>query len=227
MQLGLILGVIILYHNSFSQSSQPEKVKLAQVAETHLDLVLNLVATNLYYGKSNSALADYRKSTLNPQVGLSMQAGVTPNFSLVPELYFMMKGGKLESNNPLTTGKTILRFYSVEMPLLARFHYNNFHVNAGPSIAYNFYGTNKFESTTSDLSFNSLSNGFKRWELGMQFGGGYSFRIKQRQIALDLRYNYGLTNISNSNEMYNRSFIVSLHFYKPWKTNPLGRNKNS
>jgi hypothetical protein len=88
-------------------------------------------------------------------------------------------------------------------------------------MAYNLHGTNKIEDTTSDLTFNNSSDGFKRWEAGVQFGGGYHFRVKQRQVALDLRYNYGLTNISNTNEMYNRSFILSLNFYKPWKTNPL------
>jgi hypothetical protein len=132
-----------------------------------------------------------------------------------------MKGGILEANNSLTDSKTKLRLYTLELPLLARFHCNKFYVNAGTSMAYNLHGTNKIEDTTSDLTFNNSSDGFKRWEAGVQFGGGYHFRVKQRQVALDLRYNYGLTNISNTNEMYNRSFILSLNFYKPWKTNPL------
>lgn len=222
---GFTIGLIFLFANAFAQESS--SIKDTKTVETHLDLVLNLVGTNLHYGKSNSALADYKKSVLSPQLGVSMQAGITPNFSLVPELYFMMKGGKLESNNPLTTSKSILRLYTIELPLLARFHYNKFYINAGPSIAYNVFGTNKIEGTTSDLSFNGSANDFKRWEAGMQFGGGYNFRVKQKRVLVDLRYNYGLTNISMVNEMYNRSFILSLHFYKPWKTNPLGRNKNS
>ncbi len=225
VKTGFTFGLVFLIANAFAQESQ--SIKPAKTVETHLDLVLNLVGTNLNYGKSNSALADYKKSVLSPQVGVSMQAGVTPHFSLVPELYFIMKGGSLESNNPFTTSKSTLRFYTVELPLLARFHYNKFYVNAGPSIAINIHGTNKMEGTTSDLSFNSASNGFKRWEAGMQFGGGYNFRIKQKRVVLDMRYNYGLTNISNENEMYNRSFILSARFYKVWKTNPLGRNKNS
>lgn len=225
VKTGLTAGLILLFANVFAQ--ELPSINHPKIVETHLDLVLNLVGTNLNYGSSNGSLSAYKKSVLSPQLGVSMQAGITSHFSLAPELYFMMKGGKLESNNPLTISKSTLRFYTVELPLLARFHYNKFYVNAGPSIAYNLYGTNKVEGTTSDLSFNDSSNGFKRWEAGMQFGGGYNFRIKQKQVALDLRYNYGLTNISNANEMYNRSFILSLHFYKPWKTNPLGRNKKS
>jgi len=225
VKTGLAIGLVLLFANAFAQESP--STQGAKTVETHLDLVLNLVGSNLNYGKLNSALTDYKKSVLSPQLGVSMQAGITPHFSLAPELYFIMKGGRLQSNNPLTTGKSTLRLYTVELPVLARFHYNKFYVNAGPSIAYNLYGTNKIEGTTSDLSFNDSGNGFKRWEAGMQFGGGYNFRIKQKRVALDLRYNYGLTNISNTNEMYNRSFILALYFYKPWKTNPLARKKNS
>jgi hypothetical protein len=54
-------------------------------------------------------------------------------------------------------------------------------------------------------------------------GGGYMFHIKEKRLALDIRYNYGLTNISQSKEMYNRSFMISMNYSKPWKTNPLGR----
>lgn len=218
---GFTIGLIFLFANIFAQESA--SIANPKPVETHLDLVLNLVGTNLNYGTSNGSLAPYKKSILSPQVGVSMQAGVTPHFSLVPEFYFIMKGGKLESNNPLTIGKSTLRVYTTELPLLARFHYNKFYVNAGPSIAYNFYGTHKVEGTTSDLSFTDAGNGFKRWEAGMQFGGGYNFRIKQKRVVADLRYNYGLTNISNAGEMYNRSFILSLHFFKPWKTSPLAK----
>jgi len=229
VKTGLVIGLIFLVANAFGQSKNlvSEGTKNAKTVESHLDLLLNVVGTNLNYGKSNSALADYRKSVLSPQLGVSMQVGITRNFSIAPELYFIIKGARLGSNNPLTNSKTTLRFYTLELPLLARFHYNKFYVNAGPSIAYSLYGTNKMEDKTSDLSFGSSGNSFKRWEAGLQFGGGYNFRIKKRQVALDLRYNYGLTNISSTNEMYNRSFILNVRFYKPWKTNPLGRNKNS
>jgi hypothetical protein len=229
VKTGLVIGLIFLFANAFGQSKNlvSDGTKNAKPVESHLDLLLNVVGTNLNYGKANSALADYRKSVLSPQLGVSMQVGITRNFSIAPELYFIIKGARLGSNNPLTNSKTTLRFYTLELPLLARFHFNKFYVNAGPSIAYSLYGTNKMEDKTSDLLFGSSGNSFKRWEAGMQFGGGYNFRIKKRQVALDLRYNYGLTNISNTNEMYNRSFILNIRFYKPWKTNPLGRNKNS
>jgi hypothetical protein len=225
LQVGLILGMIILSGNSFGQTNETglEKIKNARVTETYLDLVLNVVGTNLNYGKSNSALSDYKKSVLGAQVGVSLQAGITPHLSLVSELYFFMKGGELKANNPLTSSNTNIRLYTLELPVLARVHFGRFHLNAGPSIAYNIYGSQKNESSTSDLAFNNSTQGYSRLEAGVQMGGGYTFHTKKKAIRLDVRYNYGLTNIVNSGEMYNRSLILALHFAKPWKTNPLGK----
>jgi hypothetical protein len=134
-----------------------------------------------------------------------------------------MKGGELLSNNPLTVSNTNIRLYTFELPVLARVHFSRFHLNAGPSIAYNMYGSQKNENSTSDLSFNNSAGNYSRWEAGVQMGGGYTFHTKRKTIRLDVRYNYGLTNIANSGEMYNRSLIIALHFAKPWKTNPLRR----
>jgi Outer membrane protein beta-barrel domain len=224
-QAGLILGMIILSGTSFGQTNGlgSEKSKDKRVTQSYLDLVLNVVGTNLNYGKANSALADYKKSVLGGQVGVSFQAGITPTVSLVTELYFLMKGGALKSNNPLTNSSYNIRLYTLELPVLARVHVGKFHLNAGPSIAYNMYGTQKFVSSTSDLSFGDSGESFKRWEAGVQMGGGYMFHTKKKAVRLDVRYNYGLTNVSDDQEMYNRSLIFSLHFSKALKTNLLER----
>jgi hypothetical protein len=134
-----------------------------------------------------------------------------------------MKGGELKANNLLTTSNTTIRLYTLELPVLARVHFGRFHLNAGPSVAYNIYGSQKNVNSTSDLAFDNSAESFKRWEASVQMGGGYTFHTKKKAIRLDIRYNYGLTNIATSGEMYNRSLIVALHFAKPWKTNPLRR----
>ncbi len=225
LQIGIILGMIILSEISFGQTNEQlaKRNKSDTVTETYLDLVLNVVGTNLNYGKSNSAVSDYKKAVLGAQVGVSFQAGITPHLSLVSELYFFMKGGELKANNPLTTANTNIRLYTLELPAMARVHFGRFHVNAGPSLAYNLYGSQKNENSTSDLVFNNSVNNYKRWEASIQVGGGYTFHTKKKAIRLDVRYNYGLTNIANRGEMYNRSLIIALHFAKPWKKNPLGR----
>lgn len=208
LQLLLVMSMLFIGNHSFAQSNDSTK--------TYLDLVVNLVGTNLNYGDNNSSVRDYKKSLLGGQLGVSFQGGITPNFSLVGELYFSMKGGKLKEGNPMTTGESTLRLYGFEMPVLARFHFNGFHINAGPSVAYNFKGTQKISDVSKDLDY-------KEFEAGLQMGGGYTFKTPKRRITLDLRYNYGLTNISNQDEIHNRSFIVSLHMSKAWKKNLLAR----
>jgi hypothetical protein len=226
---GLVISIIFLCATTFGQTIdlRPEKTKDAEkTAKTYLDLMVNVVSTNLNYGSSNSSLADYKKSVNGIQAGFSFQAGITPGFSLVSDLYFLKKGGKLKTNNPLSANESTLRLNTLELPILARFHFGKFYMNTGASIAYTMSGTRKTDGLTTDLSFNNSQEGFKRLDAGIQIGGGYMFQIKQKRLALDIRYNYGLTNISHSKEMYNRGIMISMNFSKPWKTNPLGRNKN-
>lgn len=225
-KLPTVIIMSLLIANAFGQTTELSNRKNAVQkgsAQTYLDPILNLVSSNLNYGNLNGAASDYKKSVKGVQVGLSFQAGITPMFSIVPEFYFMMNGGKLKANNPITTDETTFRFYSLELPVLARVHLKNFYVNAGPSIGYNLSGTKKVNDQSKSMSFNKSGEGFNRIDAGVQAGGGVMFPWKNKRVALDLRYNYGLSDLSNEKEMYNRSFIVSVHFSKPWKTNPFGR----
>lgn len=212
VQTGLILSMIFLSAATFGQT------------KTYLDLMVNVVSTNLNYGASNSALVDYKKSANGIQAGASFQAGITPGFSLVSELYYVKKGGKLKAGNPLTTNESSLRLNTLELPVLARFHLGKFYMNAGPSIAYNLSGKNTMGNLSTKLSFNNSGEGFKRFDAGVQMGGGVEFPFKQKRIALDIRYSYGLTDIAYDKEIHNRVVMISVHFSKAWKTNPLGRN---
>lgn len=212
VQTGLILSMIFLSAVTFGQT------------KTYLDLMVNVVSTNLNYGASNSALVDYKKSANGIQAGASFEAGITPGFSLVSELYYVKKGGKLKAGNPLTTNESSLRLNTLELPVLARFHLGKFYMNAGPSIAYNLSSKNTMGNLSTKLSFNNSGEGFKRFDAGVQMGGGVEFPFKQKRIALDIRYSYGLTDIAYDKEIHNRVVMISVHFSKAWKTNPLGRN---
>ncbi len=221
-----VIGMAFLFTNSFAQSTGMGSEKTGdekKSAKTYLDLMVNMVSTNLNYGGSNSSLADYKKSMKGIQAGASFQAGITPGFSLVTELYFMKKGGKLKANNPLSGNESTLRLNTLELPVLARFHLGKVYLNAGPSITYNLSGKRKIDEISTKLSFNNSAEGFKRFDAGIQMGGGLEFPFKQKRIALDIRYNYGLTNIARRDEIHNRALMISVYFSKRWKTNPLGR----
>jgi hypothetical protein len=229
-QAGLIVVMMLLFANSFGQSKESGSEKVGdgkKPGETYFDLMITTASTNLNYGSSNSALSDYKESVKGIHAGVSFQAGITSRFSLVSELYYIRKGGELTENNPLTTQKTILRLNAFELPVLARFHFGKFYMNAGPSIAYNFSGKRNTEDVSTAISFNNSAGSFNRLDAGVQIGAGYMFPIKQKRLALDIRYCYGLTNISYDKEMFNRGLIISVHFSNPWKSNPLGKNRNN
>ncbi|RAJ25107.1 outer membrane protein with beta-barrel domain [Gelidibacter algens] len=228
MKLGLILFIICLNSRTFGQIMEENtfvKIENHHSTTSYLDALINVVGTNFNYGESNNELSDYKQPLLGLQVGASFQAGITPSFSIVSEMYLLMKGGGLKPENPMTTDKSNIRIYSLELPLLARFHLGQFHFNIGPSIAYNLYGSQKIAGSTSGLSFGNSNNDFQRWETGVQIGGGYTFNTKRKRLNFDIRYNYGITDISNGNNIYNRSLIVSLHSSKPWKKNSFNRDK--
>lgn len=217
VQTGMLMSLLLVSAAAFGQTQEPTSHNPSlnrKTANTYVDLMVNIVSTNLNYGTDNSALKDYKESNKGLQAGVSVQAGITPWFSLVSELYFMRKGGKLNANNPLNSKATNLRLNTLELPVLARLHMGKFYVNAGPSIAYNMGGKYTVGEVTNKISFENSPQGFKRFEAGIQVGGGIAFPLKQRRIALDVRYNYGLTTISYNKEMHNRGLMVSVHFSK-------------
>ncbi|MCW3074653.1 MAG: PorT family protein [Flaviaesturariibacter sp.] len=212
--IALIFSILSL--SSFSQT-------------TRLNLLVNGVTTNLNYGKANSTLEPYKKNITGLQLGASLQAGITPRFSLVTETYFIMKGGALKRDNPITGNKSTLRLYTAEIPVLARFQLGRVYINSGLYVAYTLAGRVKTAGTqaipekSTKLLFKNSPDGFKRLETGVQAGAGYLFDVKQTRFALDVRYGYGLTNISREIERYNRSLSLSLLVFNPWKKNPLGK----
>ncbi|MFT3678856.1 MAG: porin family protein [Ferruginibacter sp.] len=228
VQTGCLIGMLLLSATTFAQTTIQEPQKVSndkRTAKTYLDLMVNVASTNINYGSSNSSLADYRKSTKGIQAGISFQAGITAAFSLVAEFYYIRKGGELKQNNPLTNDQSTIRLNTLELPVLARLHIGKCYVNAGPSVAYNLSGVWKINDQSNKLSFGNSAEGLKRFDAGIQFGGGVELPFKQKRIALDIRYTHGLTNISYNKEMYNRAVMISVHFSKPWKTNPFAKRK--
>ena len=197
-------------------------LSLSSSAQTNrFSVSINSLTTNFNYGSLNAALKDYKKNYRGLQAGFSYQAGITPSFSIVLEIYFAIKGGTLKDGNPLTAAKSTLRVNSLEMPVLARLHCNKLYLNAGPYLGYNVGGRLKVEGTgtrpenATKVSFGNASGDLKRWDAGFQAGAGYNFNLKQSILTLDVRYGYGLVNISRDVERYNRMLNISLQISKP------------
>lgn len=191
-------------------------VVMSSAQKSRFNLSINTLTTNFNYGKLNSSLKDYKKDYRGLQLGFSYQAGISKSFSLVPELYFAIKGGTLKSDNPHTISKSTVRLNTIDMPVLARMHFNQFYVNAGPYIGYTLSGRMKVLgndsviATSAKISFGKAVNDFNRWDYGWQAGAGYNFNVKKSVLTLDVRYGYGLANVSHDLNRYNRMLNISL-----------------
>jgi hypothetical protein len=221
-KLQVMIGMMFLISHAIGQTSETrpgKKVKERFAPQCYFTPLLNLVNSNLNYGSDNSSLAGYKKHSTGLQAGVSVQAVISSNLSVLSEFYYIRKGGKLQVNNPRTSTQVAYRFNSLELPVLARVHLGRIHVNAGPSVAYNLSGSEKTEHQSKSMSFSGGGEDFRRFEAGIQMGGGYTFPVKNKSIILDVRYNYGLTNVSYHKEMFNRNVAISLHFIKPGNKN--------
>lgn len=206
--IAMALVFAVSSFNSFSQVNR-------------FSISINSLTTNFNYGSANSDLQPYKKNFRGLKAGVSYQAGVNSMFSIVPELYFAVKGGTLKENNPVTINKSTVRIHTIEMPVLARLHCNNLYLNAGPYITYAVGGRIKTESTetrpgtSTRISFGKQENDYKRWDTGIQAGAGYNFSMKRTILTLDLRYGYGFVSVSKDIDRYNRMFHISLLASKP------------
>lgn len=206
-----VAAIVFFITLSVSSSAQTSRFSVS----------INSLTTNFNYGNSNAQLKDYKKDYKGLQLGFSYQAGITPRFSVVPELYFAIKGATLKENNPFTGSKSTLRVNSLELPVLARVHFKKLYLNAGPYAGYNVGGRLKVEGSDTrpenitKVSFGREFRDLKRWDAGFQAGAGYNFNLKQSILTLDVRYGYGLVNISRDLERYSRMLNISVQISKP------------
>ncbi len=135
----------------------------AEAQETRFNLLVNEVNSYMLYKGSGEPLNAYRKTYRGIQAGASVDAGITKTFSIVSELYFASKGSVLKEGNPLTTGKSTLRISTLELPVLARIHFGQFYLNAGPYVSWLLGGrikTDAFASTPENITKLSFASFF-------------------------------------------------------------------
>lgn len=184
---------------------------------------INSLTTNFNYGSGNSSLRDYKKDYRGFQFGLTFQHGLSESFSLVHEISFTIKGGILEKGNSIYGNQTTLRFHGLELPLMARLHIGNLYLNAGPYAGYQLGGRVKTKDAedgseaTAKVKFGNGVDQFKRWDYGLQAGAGYNFQLKRAVLTLDVRYGYGLQDLSVDHERYSRMLNISVVVSRPGK----------
>lgn len=166
-----------------------------------LGLGVGSAQTQIYYGvKAGLNLAtvafnaDYDAdfgSDIGYYVGPYATVGLTDRFNLRPELLLSHQGYNYD--HPSFEEDPVFHNTYLNLPIMVRYSaIDRLQVEAGPQIGFLIGSKLKFEDETEDSK-----DTFKAMDFGFNIGAGYRFPIG---LAVELRYNFGLGNISEDLE---------------------------
>jgi hypothetical protein len=140
---------------------------------------------NFYDINSNTGGNTDYKAGFN--LGLLGHIHLTGNFGLQPEIYYSLQGAK--------SGNTNINLGYMNIPVLVQYMFNNgFRLQAGPQLGFLLSAKSKTSGANTDIKDN-----YKTIEVGLSFGGSYVH--PPTGFGVDLRFNRGLTNISDINNV--------------------------
>lgn len=146
-------------------------------------------------------------------LGAVYNMGLTDNLSIQPELLWMQKGGTAEATG---LGKTETVMNYLEIPIMARYTFGGeslgVYINAGPSIGFGLSGKQENGGNETDVEFGGDDDQSKRIDFAIGAGGGLTFGIAGLSAFLDLRYNLGLSSLTNVDtfDVKNRGIAISV-----------------
>jgi len=150
------------------------------------------------------------------QAGVVLDYGITPNFSIIPELNFSQKGTKLSGSETGVKVDWNMTLNYLTLPINAAYKFDlgmdqKLMVFAGPYFGYGISTSNKIKGKANGvemnidfadfldemglendaLKFGSKDDQFKPFDFGVNVGVGYQYT----KIFFKVQYNLGLTNI--------------------------------
>lgn len=183
-------------------------------------LVLSLttnaqVSLNVKHGMVASTFSKLGDLGDNNNISLSYTAGffatvpLSNSFSLQPEINYVSKGRFEKQTAMGVTNRTSLSAKFLQIPLLIRYTAPNVF---GESSTKLFLNTGVYDGillhserrikTGDDMIGKDQTSDFKGSDWGLVFGGGVQFPFRQFLVQFDLRYDMGLSKITNQNDNY-------------------------
>jgi hypothetical protein len=138
---------------------------------------------------------------------------LSENFSLQPNLLFVMKGGRLsmDGDNKLTS-------FHIDLPVNFLYTANGFFIGAGPNFSYALSGKVKANDEESVDIFDKEEASYfylKKFELGANVLMGYTF---PNGLVISASYTPGIANIAGYKDedvemtAHNKSFGISIGY---------------
>jgi hypothetical protein len=156
-------------------------------------------------------------------VGGFMQYKLSEKFALQPELLFSTQGAKYQGSGALSgyviSVESNYKLAYLNLPVMAKYYVSNkFSFEAGPQIGFLLSAKNEFDYSgtllgepISDSGEIDIKDDFNSFDFGINFGAGYDFNDK---ISLGLRYNLGLSDVSDYYYLDKNSLIQLSLGYK-------------
>lgn len=144
--------------------------------------------------------------------GAVIEVGLGGNIFLQPEAVFIQKGSKLQVLNE--ENKVNVNYLDIPVLLKMKIINSNvFNVNllAGPSFGLGLNGEETMGGQTVDVNFGG-ENGLKRLDVGINAGGGIGVNLGSIGVFGDVRYLFGLSDISEdtNREIKNKGLNLSV-----------------
>ncbi|MDZ7719895.1 MAG: porin family protein [Balneolaceae bacterium] len=139
-------------------------------------------------------------SRIGIHAGLLGHIHLNSQFALQPEIVYSMQGAK--------SGNNELKLDYINVPVIIQYMFDNgFRFQAGPQL-----GLLVNAKAEHNNSSNDIKDDFKSVDAGLSFGVGYVH--PPTDFGIDLRYNLGLNDISESSnvESTNRGFQIGVFY---------------
>lgn len=160
--------------------------------------------------------------------GAAAEIGISERFAIQPEVLFSQSGFILKDEFELS-GELIdldVRYNYLQIPLLAKLKFGSdaavFNVFAGPHVGFGLgnitFGTEVMgEKETETQSWEDT--GYTKFDFGVTGGVGVSFPVGPGKLGIDLRYQLGLSNLSDEDDddekASNRNFQAGVSYLIP------------
>lgn len=160
-----------------------------------------------------------------------VQYSLTDNFYFEPEIFFSMEGGYCSNYLPPTLTFTGLYYKStaslklnyVSLPLLLRLRtfkssllHHGFDFFAGPELEFLATTISRFTwypPTGAQTFTDKSTDGFRRFGLGVEIGGGPNVELGSTTVGSELKYSLGLTSAFKAadHDWFNSVWSIMAH----------------
>lgn len=174
----------------------------ANAQETKFGLKAGLNIANQKFEVEGSSMT--ANSIVGLQVGGFTEIKVDDKFAIQPEVLLSTEGSKLKADGE----ELLFNLSYINVPVMAKFYpAPKFNIQAGPQLGFLVSAKGKYNGGSKE----DIKDDLKSTNFGVNFGAGYEFT---ENCLIDLRYNLGLSNISDSDggEIKGSVFSIALGY---------------